>query len=86
MKVHSSIKKRCEHCKVRLHVAAVLFWGMIRPGDVMADWCYTDRTTEKGQERKWVPICHLQRKSQAQTTSRVIGDCGMDLACIIWPG
>lgn len=39
-----------------------------------------DRTTEKGQERKWVPICHMQRESQAQTTSRGIGDCGMDLA------
>jgi large subunit ribosomal protein L36 len=85
MKVHSSIKKRCEHCKVRYYVTAVPAWGR-RPGDMMADWCFTDRPTEKGQERKWVPICHLQRESQAQTTSRVIGDCGIDLACDIWPG
>ena len=65
MKVHSSIKKRCEHCKVRFQAAAALSWSMMRPGDVMADWVFTDRTTEKGQERKWVPICHMQRESQA---------------------
>lgn len=35
-----------------------------------------NRSAEKGQERKRVPICHLQRKSKAQTASRVIGDCG----------
>lgn len=85
MKVHSSIKKRCEHCKVRLQVVA-LYWCMIRPDEVMADWCYADRTTEEGQERKWVPICHLQRKSQAQTTSRVISDGGIDPACSTSPG
>lgn len=30
MKVHSSIKKRCEHCKVCLHVSA-LSWASVRP-------------------------------------------------------
>lgn len=46
----------------------------------MANWDTTDRAAEEGQERKRVPIRHLQRKSQAQTTSRIVSDNKMELA------
>lgn len=72
MKVHSSIKKRCEHCKVRIHAGSHRLMTWI--WDLMADWDNTDRSAEEGQERERVPIRHLQRKSQAQTTPRIMSD------------
>ncbi|KAI3390235.1 hypothetical protein diail_11387 [Diaporthe ilicicola] len=69
MKVHSSIKKRCEHCKVRIHAEFLRLVACLC--DLLADWDPTDRAAEEGQERKRISIRHLQRKSQAQTAPRI---------------
>lgn len=59
MKVHSSIKRRCEHCKV-CEASNDLFPGRPDPDVAIA----LDRQKEGRKTTQWLSICHLQRKSE----------------------
>jgi large subunit ribosomal protein L36 len=69
MKVHSSVKKRCEHCKVCLFPSTSLEVDSARRLEAEANgplsWKILGRPTERWQATQRIPVHHLQVEPEA---------------------
>lgn len=72
MKVHSSVKKRCEHCKVGWkwiykHRLRCMQWGTCSWANIM----FAGRSTKGRKATQRIPVHHLQGESSTQAATEL---------------
>jgi hypothetical protein len=72
MKVMSSIKKRCEHCKVRKILRTFYFGKQFNRETDLTRTRGIGRTEEDQQEKERLSLHHLLSESETQAEARII--------------